>query len=387
MVYPTYTHVIKALDVQPTVPKFTTQRQVRRFRKFLMAVVARIMAPDSQALIDSVLFKYRIEMRCTYQGTGAQLREMLSAYRAPTLIDLEAISGVRVQLALVSKHSYFDNLRRLNTILEDAAWLIGRGNLASAVPDVVVARVHDAVNIVGLTPGLFKAIPLACKKVTWHNRSPNDLPTKQDVADSKYLWEEGDDDPNPAQNGKRSRKVLQLSSAPRRRRQGPEVDERARELQHIAHLRENIVLRNGRFKNKFYASNLKGGIAMAESTFEKLIARVWSTFGINWPESILSKETMAKHKVDRQERAYVKRLDKRRRCGRSDDSDDDAAADGDADGDAANDANDDNDANDEDDNDDANDDDDNDDDNDDDDDDDGDDDEAGASSSASQGTE
>lgn len=140
MVYPTYTHVIKALDVQPTVPKFTTQRQVRRFRKFLMAVVARIMAPDSQALIDSVLFKYRIEMRCTYQGTGAQLCEMLSAYRAPTLIDLEAISGVRVQLALVSKHSYFDNLRRLNTILEDAAWLIGRGNLASAVPDVVVAR-------------------------------------------------------------------------------------------------------------------------------------------------------------------------------------------------------------------------------------------------------
>jgi hypothetical protein len=217
-----------------------------------------------------VLFKYRIEMRCTYQGTGAQLCEMLSAYRAPTLIDLEAISGVRVQLALVSKHSYFDNLRRLNTILEDAAWLIGRGNLASAVPDVVVARVHDAVNVVGLTPGLFKAIPLACKKVTWHNRSPNDLPTKQDVADSKYLWEEGDDDPNPAQNGKRSRKVLQLSSAPRRRRQGPEVDERARELQHIAHLRENIVLRNGRFKNKFYASNLKGGIAMAESTFEKL---------------------------------------------------------------------------------------------------------------------
>lgn len=305
MIYPTFTHLLKAIGVPDHMPELPTQERARRLRQKLEACLARFRTQELKDAFEAVLGKYRVEVRCTFVGSGANLCTLLSSSTNTTLADVNRISGIDADVAFVERAELDGLHKRALILLNTKEMLIGRGNRSAPTPDVVVARIGDIINMMGLTVGLFDAIPLSCKQVTFEPRAANDLPNKDDISHSAHVWE-------PAEQRQEQQNV-----DPQRRSRIAHVPPLAQPVPANRDNNVNVAARMAEIRNEMHICGGPGGKRfartsggtnlMGEATDEEIIKRVWDTYGEGWRDFVLTKERMRQNDADRQRRANEKR--------------------------------------------------------------------------------
>jgi hypothetical protein len=327
MIYPTLTHLLKAMGVPDHLPELPTQERARRFRQKLQAWLATLTARDMKGALDAVLGKYRIEVRCTFKGSGANLCAFLTRNSGcTTLADVKRISGVDVGVSFVSRDAYINQLKSMFRILEDPACLIGYGDKRhlTPVPDVAKARIADIINFMGLTVGLFDSISLTAKLTTWELLAPDQKqPDKDAIAKSKYLWEaeqQNVENNQRAANPPRRSHVLHVPpQAPPVQadrnvaaNDGGDVDEDdGNDDERIAEVKRDMVTsRFGPLRKLCVRHN--GRVVMSEDNEDLLAERIWAKYGEQWRDHISTNESAEKARVERNKRSNERRKAQRR---------------------------------------------------------------------------
>ena len=325
MIYPKLTHLLKAIGIPDHLPKFTTQEHVKRFRYKLEAWIAQVQSGDelAVALLNAVCGKYRIEMRCVYTGSGASFCAMLTDYAAhagATLADVERISGVKVANKFVSKELYFSLLRDARERLDDPEWAIGRGDRKAAVPDVVVSRVLDILAFIGIVAGLFRTMNMASKQRTWW-RPPNNLPTKEEIGASNYVWEPIMPLPQPVARRSGVLHVPPQQAPPQQAAPAPPAHQRdddgndddevvpanrrpsAAQMQRdMDNIKANIQVSSGPVAGHAYARDWDGHVRMSAATLDDLVKRIYTTYGDQWEAKVQTKARAAQVIEERKRR-------------------------------------------------------------------------------------
>jgi hypothetical protein len=327
MIYPTLTHLLKALGVPDHLPELPTQERARRFRQKLQAWLATLTARDMKGALDAVLGKYRIEVRCTFKGSGANLCAFVTRNSGcTTLADVKRISGVDVGVSFVSRDAYIQQLKSMFRFLDDPASLIGYGDKRHAlpVPDVAKARIADIINFMGLTVGLFESISLTAKLTTWELVAPDqELPIKDDIIKSKCLWEAEQENVKNNQRAadppRRSRVLHVPPQAPHVQanrnvagNDGGDVDEDDNnDDERIAEVKRNMVTsRFGPLRKLCVRHN--GRVVMSEDNEDLLAKRIWAVYGEQWRDHISTNESAEKARVERNKRSNERRKAQRR---------------------------------------------------------------------------